>query len=125
MLAGGERDRLDLIVSTSSVSPDSRCSSVSPTAITPSPALRAVRALRATVSMLSPKSCRRSVADERPLHSELEQHLGRDLARVGALGLPVDVLRVNLVRLLSTAAASETKGGQRTTSTPSGGSKPS
>ena len=49
------------IFSTSSVSPDSRCSSVSPTqAITPRPASSAARARRATVSSVSPKSCRRS-----------------------------------------------------------------
>ena len=57
-------------------------------------ARRAAR--RATVSSrLAEELAPLRVADERALHAELEQHLGRDLARVGAARLPVHVLGVD------------------------------
>ena len=68
------------------MSPDSRCSSVSPThAITPSSRLEAGACpasdhLVGLAEQLSPLG----MADECGLHAELAKHLRRDLAGVGA-----------------------------------------
>ena len=77
------------------MSPASRSSCVSPTqAMTPRPACeRGLRAARDAGVGLAEVLAPLRVADERAADAELEQHRRRDLTRVRALVLPVDVLR--------------------------------
>ena len=111
--------------STSSIWPDSRSSSVSPTqAITRRPVLeRGDRAARDGLVGLAEVLPPLGVADDRARDAELEQHRRRDLARVGALVGPVHVLGEDRCGRSRPRPASETKGGQSTASTPSGASK--
>ena len=83
--------------STASVSPASRSASVSPThAMTARPASSAASARRRTVSSVSQKCCRRSECPtSAPVTPSSSEHRRRDLAREGALELPVHVLRVD------------------------------
>ena len=123
-VAGGERrSPRPGICSTSSVSPASRSPRASRRRRRSRAGRRssAARARRATVSSVSPKSWRRS---EWPtsvaVDAELAQHRRRDLARERALGSQCTFWANDAISVPAsawTAAASETYGGQTTTST--------
>ena len=97
VLAGGERDRLDLDLEHElGVAGLALLQRLADAGDHAEPGFeRGARAAGDGLVALAEQLPTLRVADERALDAELEQHLGRDLAGVGALRLPVHVLRVD------------------------------
>ena len=100
MLAGGERDRLDLDLQDElRVAGLALLERLADARDHAEPGIeRRARAPGHHLVRLAELLPALRVADERTLYPQLEQHLGRDLAGVGAASLPVDVLGVDRVR---------------------------
>src|SRR5262249_52768510 len=104
---------------TSSVSPASRCSSVSPThAITRRPAPSAALARLATVSSVSPKYCRRSEWPTREPTTPSSSRSGAEISPVYAPSSSQWTFWAYVVRPESTHSRRRVKGGRTAASSP-------